>query len=268
MIRGLSRALPLLVLTAAMASPVAGQISLQPTPAPKATAESTNWYQSREPILFNGNVYYPTGPQVFFNGNEMVPSGFYRGVQLYTRTTLEPNSYVFAPLAGGLMQPYERRRSGELAGTVGSSAPSFPVERASEATDFGSGIGQAAGPPTNVGAMTVGSAGPYPTDSSGTYVASAPVGTGGQEERPAPALAVRKAKPRPGKGINAIYVTYAGKKWVSSGSAVRMDPARFKSIGLYNGAAVYEDASRPRTIYVAIPESSGTLLAPYSLKTP
>ena len=109
------------------------QITNRPAEPPAVSAESQGWYMSGEPITDAGNLYYPAGPRVFFNGNEMVPSGSYLGVALYTRTTIEPYSVVFVPLSGGLLQPYERRRTGELAGTVGSSAPSFPVSVASEA---------------------------------------------------------------------------------------------------------------------------------------
>ena len=95
------------------------QTYLQPTPPPQITADGAPWYVSRQPVMYAGNDYYPAGPQVHFNGDEMVPSGFYQGVQLYAQTTIEPYSMVFVPLSGGLMQPYQRRRDGELAGTTG-----------------------------------------------------------------------------------------------------------------------------------------------------
>ena len=82
------------------------QTALQPTPKPIVTVENEVWYQAGMPITVNGNTYYPTGPQVYFNGNEMVRSGHFQGIPLYSRTTLEPYSIVFAPLSGGLMQPY------------------------------------------------------------------------------------------------------------------------------------------------------------------
>ena len=109
-----------------------------------------------EPIVFAGNYYYPAGPAIHFLANEMVPTGSYRGIQLYSRTTIEPYSVVFVPVAGGLMQPYERRRAGDLAGTTGSSVPSFPVEIPSA---FGTPpVIQAQGPPfveTNMSNETV-----------------------------------------------------------------------------------------------------------------
>src|SRR5688500_13015770 len=85
---------------------VATQGLSQPTAAPVVTAEAESWYVDREPIIFAGNLYYPAGAQVFFNPNEMVRSGFYFGVPLYTRTTIEPYSLVYVPVAGGRMQAY------------------------------------------------------------------------------------------------------------------------------------------------------------------
>ena len=57
----------------------------------------------------------------------MVLTGMFDRIPIYKKTTQEPGSIVYVPLPGGLVRPYERRRSGDLAGTVGSSAPSFPV---------------------------------------------------------------------------------------------------------------------------------------------
>src|SRR5688572_33397323 len=56
----------------------------------------------------------------------MVRVGHYNGVPLYADTTLEPHSIVFVPVGRGQMQPYERLRAGDLAGTSGSRLPSFP----------------------------------------------------------------------------------------------------------------------------------------------
>ena len=110
-----------LVVAVSAANPAAAQSVLRPTPQPIVTAENEPWYLSGEPITYAGNLYYPAGAQVFFNPNEMVRSGFHMGVPLYTRTTIEPFSVVYVPLAGGRMQPYERPRAGELAGTSGLS---------------------------------------------------------------------------------------------------------------------------------------------------
>ena len=102
----------------------AAQMTMRPTPVPIVTAENEYWYLEGEPITFSGSIYYPAGPEIYFIPYEMVRSGEFRGIPLYSRTTIEPFSKVFVPLPGGRMLPYERRRAGDLAGTTGSTAPS------------------------------------------------------------------------------------------------------------------------------------------------
>src|SRR4051812_44614487 len=85
---------------------------------------------AREPIPYAGEFYYPAGAVTFFNGDQMVRTGYYNGLPLYVDATLEPYSVIYVPIGRGQVQPYERRRSGELAGTTGSRMPSFPTEPA------------------------------------------------------------------------------------------------------------------------------------------
>ena len=133
------RLLAAAALSSALLVPAArAQVNMQPTPAPTVTAENEAWYQSGEPLMFAGNLYYPAGPAIHFIANEMVRSAFYRGIPLYSRTTIEPYSVVFVPVAGGMMQPYERPRTGDIAGTSGSSVAALPVDIASSTT--GSGV--------------------------------------------------------------------------------------------------------------------------------
>src|SRR5205807_585862 len=100
-----------------------------PTPSPQVTAANSLWQINGEPVFFEGDVYYPAGPTVFFDGNVMYRSGVYRGVPLYVDATLTPGSYVYVPIGGNVMRPYERKRYGALAGTTGSRTPSFPIQR-------------------------------------------------------------------------------------------------------------------------------------------
>ena len=121
---------------AALALPLTldAQMTMRPTPWPVVTAENEWWFLSGDPIAADGLVYFPAGAQVYFNPYEMVRSGYYRGIPLYSKTTIEPYSVVFVPVSGGLLQPYERRRDGDIAGTTGSTVPSFPVARDVEGT--------------------------------------------------------------------------------------------------------------------------------------
>src|SRR5687767_7924618 len=111
----------------AAAAPAFGQVVSRPTDPPIVTAENDSWYRLREPVQFAGELYFPAGAAVFFNGNTMVRTGHYNGVPLYADTTIEPYSIIYVPISRGLMQPYEKLRRGDLAGTSGSRTPSFPV---------------------------------------------------------------------------------------------------------------------------------------------
>src|SRR6478672_5750954 len=111
-----ARALPC-VFVLLLCSAAEAQMTWQPTQPPLVTADNETWYRSGAAIEWNGDFYLPAGAPQAFNRYQMVRSGSYRGVPLYTDTTLEPNSIVFVPIAGGRMQPYERPRTGLLAGS-------------------------------------------------------------------------------------------------------------------------------------------------------
>ena len=213
----------------------------QPTPAPLVTADSEPWYLSGEPLTYAGAFYFPAGAQVFFNANEMVRSGFYLGVPLYSRTTLEPYSVVFVPLARGLMQPYERRRTGDLAGTAGSTAPALPTGTAD--FRFAETPLQSPGPPTSLAGTT--------------DTVPLPTATGGTRTRIGP----------PPRGINAVFVDFSGQRWYLAGEAVPLDRSTMTEVGRRGTFPVYaESASSPR---IYIPVTSGSVMVmPYSLRRP
>src|SRR5690606_34494293 len=127
-----------LLLAAATLAPTAAgaQIVMRAEPVPSVLAGDTEWYRTGEPILHRGAQYYPAGAQTFFDGNLMVLVGEYRGVPLYADPTLETGSLVYVPVSGGLMQPYERLRTGDLAGTSGSRTPSYVPATPSSTTGF------------------------------------------------------------------------------------------------------------------------------------
>jgi hypothetical protein len=241
------------------AAPV--QISLSPTPAPTAIADNEPWFQAREPILFGGTWYFPAGARVYFNRNEMVPTGIYGTVMLYVRTTLEPNSVIFVPLSGGQMQPYERRRAGDLAGTVGSTTPSFPVESTAAAASAGTaGMAAAGGPPTSVGSRV-----PAMASSLGTGAEPAPQPTSGTvvpTPTRTPAARSRLLSAARPEGLNGIFVTFRGERWFSSGRAIELDTSRLQRVGEIGEADVYRDPNNAAVIYVAA--SGGGLLAPFA----
>ena len=240
---------------------IRAQVISEASLAPTATADSERWYVAGDPISYSGTLYYPSGAQIHFNANEMIRVGSYLGTPVYLRTTIEPYSMVFIPVRGGMMQPYERRREGDLAGTAGSTAPTLPTASTPDDTiDRGS---QAAAPPTLVGRV--------PTEPDRAI----PVGTaGGSADLPPVAVASpgevsrvplhTRIGPAP-KGINAIYMDFDGRRWYSAGSAVRFEPDRMARIGEYRGFAIFADrASRSTRMYIEV-AAGGSLVAPYSI---
>lgn len=251
----------------------AAQVLYQPTQAPLVTAENTTWFQAGEPIDWNGDIYYPAGAAQGFNGYQMVRSGSYRGIPLYIDSTIEPYSIVFVPMAGGRMQPYERRRTGNLAGTTGSRAPSLPTQVATEMIGT-NGVAQAAAPPTLGPSYEMISAPmpvPEPAGTTGRIPATgaAPatvlspaqpqaVGTAGRTEaveRPRPVTTVN-----PPTGANAIWINFDGRRWYASGKAIEYNASVLEEIGTYDGWTVYRRSGDPSMIYV--PSMPG-MLAPY-----
>jgi hypothetical protein len=234
----------------------AAQMTLRPTEPPIVTAENERWYLAGEPITVAGSVYYPAGPQVYFNPYEMIRSGNYQGVPLYSRTTLEPYSVVFVPVGGSLLQPYERRRAGELAGTVGSTTPAFPVESYAEGS---SDLPQAAAPPMMGPGLT--EIAPSPETAPPAPERGAVATTGINIPPSGPLRTARQPV-----GLNGFFIEYDGRRWFSSGRAVEFEEGRFKPVGEYHGFAVYGPAGNAaeQTIYVAVTLNPRGLLAPYS----
>jgi hypothetical protein len=221
------------------------------------TAENEPWYQAGLPITVAGNTYYPTGPQVYFNGNEMVRSGHFQGIPLYTRTTLEPYSFVFAPLGGGLMQPYERRRAGEIADTVGSLSPSFPVVRSSEQAgmEYVPGAGMAQAPPSRVGEIVDRE---MEAEDRAPVVTAPPVGTSGS----VPVTVGPLETARRPQGLNGVFVEIDGRRYFSDGVAVAYDENLFSRSGEYHGFPVYRQQGQGDTVFIPL-RGGAKLLTPY-----
>jgi hypothetical protein len=221
----------------------------RPTPPPIVDAASSPWQILGEPIFHAGHFYYPAGPVVFFDGNVMVRTGNYDGIPLYADTTMDPYSIVYVPIGGNLMKPYERRREGELAGTVGSRTPSFPVERNPDVITVPQ-IALAGAPPP----AATGTIGTVPL----TALAESPVAT-----RYEP-LTIQSI---PGPTTNAgVYISYGDERWYLAGPAVPYDPSTFTPIGSYRGFPVYRETRSPSraVIYVSVIQDGP--VAPYIRK--
>lgn len=264
-----ARALPC-VFVLLLCSAAEAQMTWQPTQPPLVTADNETWYRTGAAIEWNGDVFLPAGAPQAFNRYQMVRSGSYRGVPLYTDTTLEPNSIVFVPIAGGRMQPYERPRTGLLAGSAGSRMSAFPTM---PSTENPAAIGlrpdgfvaQAPGPPMLAPAYELGSetepapavartAAPRAIATTGTSVpAAAP--TSGR----APAVTTRASTAARAKTLNGAWVDFNGRRWVSAGRAVDL-VGDFISIGSYRGSPVYQRIGDGDNIYIP---TTGTLVAPF-----
>ena len=243
------------LLIALSASPLAAQLRNVPTDPPLVTAANESWFQLREPIYFAGELYYRAGSAVFFDGNIMVRSGYYNGVPLYVDTTIEPYSIVLVPVRSGLMQPYERLRRGDLAGTTASRTPSFPVRAVPDRYSFP----EVAAAPTEL---------PRPIGAIAASELTAPVrpngstGVGVQAAAPPPQAAPLTSITEP-EGNGGVWIHYQGMKWVSAGAAVPLHAAEFRAVGQYEGFPVFVRRDHEKTIY--LPTRAG-LVAPYKAR--
>jgi hypothetical protein len=219
----------------------------QPTPAPRVTAANADWQIRGNPIFYAGDFYYPTGPNVFFDGNVMKRSGQFQGAPLYVDATLEPYSVVYVPIGRNLMRPYERRRAGPLAGTVGSRTPSFPIERdvevsaASGATGIPPASGELGRQAVFERTEPVGTTGPAvalwtPPVLPDTPLADlVPVGARGRGSNTRRLTSRDVERP-----ITVIWLEFNGSRYDSAGFAVPYEPGQFTKIGDNRGFPVYQ----------------------------
>jgi hypothetical protein len=250
------------VLTIIVSVPAAAQVQSRPTDPPLVTAESESWYQLREPVQFAGDLYYPAGAALFFNGNTMVRTGHYNGVPLYADTTLEPYSIVYVPIRRGLMQPYERLRRGDLAGTTGSRTPSFPVSAQPDRASAPAAAVSPTSPPQAMGAVSVFTpVASAPPAGQGSFVQAVSTPAVAIVMRPEDQPVVSLLQPENNDGI---WIRFMDAKWISNGVAVVYSESEFQRVGEYAGFPVYtRQAVREDVIYV--PTRAG-LVAPYRRK--
>jgi hypothetical protein len=243
-------------------SPLLAQISMQPAEPPAITAENRDWYLSGDPIAYGGGVFHPSGPIIHFSRGEMVPNGYFEDVPIYIRTTEEPRSKIYVPLAGGVMRPYERRRSGELAGTVGSSAPGFPVSLPQQNAQPPSSTGFVR-VPMDIG-RAVGTSGFANAIASGSARPPEPIGTGGALSiAPSPPVPTRIQTVQRPVGLNSVYLEFDKARWFAAGPTVEFSNDRFTRIGEHRGFPVYAERGRADVIYIALVPGTPGLVSPY-----
>ncbi len=222
-----------------------------PAPPPQVTAAGAAWQIQGEPVFYDGNFYYPVGPHVFFDGNVMVRTGVYKGVPLYVDASVDPYGAVYVPVGGNTMRRYERLRAGELAGTVGNRAPSFPIERDVEVS-AASGAAGLVTPPTGVTlepeAMPQRAVG-----TAGTVVSRRLASEETAPLEPAHPRPMRvESIPQP-RGNSGVWLEFRGVRYYSAGDAVPYSPNQFAPIGAHHGFPVYRDVhGHPDEIFVTV----------------
>jgi len=236
------------------------QVYQLPTPAPVVTGAEASWRGTGQPIYYAGAVYYPSGPTEFFDGQIMARTGLVDGVPVYENKTLEPWSVVLVPVGRNLMQPYERRRSGPLTGTVGSRMPAQPIQRDVELSVANDSLrdGDVAGFPL---APTSRAQWTWPTPRPAAAAAPA---LGPQSRNATPSsVPVIRAVPRRETTNAGVYVDFAGAHYYSSGKVVTHDEAKYTKIGELGGASVFREVSgSEKTIHVEVVADGP--LAPYT----
>jgi hypothetical protein len=253
---------------------VDAQVLMQRTEPPAESAALAPWFLADEPLVFNGMVYQRAGAEVFFNGDAMVRVGWFKETPVYADTTVEPNSVVLVPVGGRLLQPYERIREGDIAGTTGSGAPWFPV--ALERSGWGAGqVAMAAGPPvqweTAPLAPLAGRASgrePVPAvERTAVTEVPRPVGTTGiaAAAAPAPRLYLpggAAQSVRTAQASLGVWIEYAGATWQACGPARPTAGDAFEKTGTYRGFPVFAPRGAAGGDVIYLPSREG-FAAPY-----
>jgi hypothetical protein len=173
-------------------------------------------------------------------------------VPVYSDVTLEPYSIIYVPITRSNMRVYERKREGDLAGTVGSRTPSFAVEIASDTAR------------KNVERATAASAiaGATGTAASSIPAPASSVGTTFAPDRDRGRRVSLQSIPRPVGGPNGVWLEFNGARWYADGPAVSFTPDRFEPIGEYRGFPVYREKRNAKSeIWVSVVKDGP--VAPY-----
>jgi hypothetical protein len=261
------------VLAVVAVAPAAAQVLSRPSDAPQISAANESWYQLREPVQYAGELYFPGGAPIFFNGNQMVRTGHYNGVPLYVDATRDPYSVIYVPIGGGRLQPYERRRAGALAGTTGTTLPTFPVALRPDVEVQP----VAAGAPTNL-PLTAGAVSAFTPEVTPPLVLvpavataapacscdqTAPLAVPATAVAPVPTDRVAVLSVRRPDNNDGLWVRYDGATWVSRGVAEPRTTA-FTQIGEHGGFPVFRKQGEGDAIYL---QSREGVLAPYRRKS-
>ena len=154
------------------------------------------------------------------------------------------------------MRPYERRRSGDLVGTTGSSIPSLGVEIPS-AFNAAPRI-QAAGPPfAETSGVVTESPSRTPSGETQPPVSLSYSGAVSTSELTAPHG--KRVGRRP---ANGVYVEFNNQRWYSSAPPKSLDAGTLRRVGEWHGFPVYTwVATGPSIIYIPVAQGSDAYAA-------
>jgi len=187
------------------------------------------------PLVYQGALYFPSGPTVFFDGALMVRVGTFQGVPLYLDPSRDPVNVVLVPVGGKLMRPYERTQADIQADLVVPDPPEFPDQP--EPFAHRRYFEKLICPPLDRFAP------PLPTRSSAAIAPPSPL-------------------PR-GPASRGVWIEFDGRMWTPTGPGPERSP-RLKVIGNYFDFLVYQDPARPDRIFMSA--TSGGPLIQYDVR--
>jgi hypothetical protein len=187
------------------------------------------------PLVYQGGLYYPSGPTVFFDGALMVRVGTFQGVPIYLNPSSDPVNVVLVPVGGKLMRPYERTQADIQADLLVPDPPEFPdqpewIAREPYFKHLDPRLGHRFAPPF----------------------------------LPPSGAAIAPAEPlRRGPASRGVWITFNGRMWTPTGPGSELTP-RLRVIGSYFDFPVYQDPARRDRIFV--PATAGGSLIQYDVR--
>jgi hypothetical protein len=192
------------------------------------------------PIVYQGGLYYPSGPTVFFDGAMMVRVGTFQGLPIYLDPSRDPVNVVLVPIGGKLMRPYELTQAAIDAELVVPEPATMP---------------DAPSPPEFPDPAF-----PYPAsvDSPASRLGSIVIGPCGQASQCSGTV-------QRGPESQGIWIEFDGRRWTPSGQGPERGP-RLKLVGYYFTFPVFQEGTRRDRIFV--PATDGGPLIQYDLRRP
>ena len=184
------------------------------------------------PVVYQGGLYYPSGPMVFFDGALMVRVGTFQGIPIYLDPSSDVVNVVLVPVGGKLMRPYERTQGDIQADLVVPDPPEFPDQPEPFAPERYFAHEQ------HFARLAL----PFP-----------PVGA---------AMAPPALPPR-GPASRGVWIEFNGRTWTPAGPGPFRSP-RLIVIGNYFDFPVYQDPARRDRIF--LPATAGGPLVQYDVR--